>query len=159
MLDDIDAQIEVRSEPAHDGELLVVLLAEQGHVRASCSQQLGDHGGDAVEVPRPCSALHRVGQARDPHRGCEPVRIHRRGGRDEDGVDSFGIAGEQVVVEWPWIVIEVATFAELERIHEDRHDDGVGEFSGGSNQLEVTAMQRSHRRDQRNRSAARPGGI
>lgn len=159
MFDDVHAQIEIRGQPANDGELLVVLLTEQGHMWASCSQQFGDHGGDAVEVPRPCSALHGLGQTGHPHRGGEPVRIHRRGGRDEDGVDSFGIAGEQIVVEWPWIVIEVATFAELERIHEDRHDDGVSEFSCSSNQLEVAAMQRSHRRDQRNRSAGRTDGL
>ena len=159
MFDDVNAQLEVRSEPAHDGELLVVLLAEQGHVRAGRGQQLGDHGRDAVEVPRSCGAFHGLGQAGYPHRGGEPVRVHRCGGRDEDDVDSFGIAGAQVVVERPWVVIEVAAFAELERIDEDRHDDGVSELSCSSDQLEVTAMQRSHRRDQRNRSVARPGGI
>lgn len=159
MFDDVHAQIEVHGQPAHDGELLVVLLAEQGNMWASGSQQFGDHGGDAIEVPRPYSALHRLGQPRHAHRGGEPVRIHRRGGRDEDDVDSFGIAGAQVVVEWPWVVIEVAAFAELEWIDEDGHDDGVTELPCGSYQLEVTAMQRSHRRDQRNRSPGRTGGI
>ena len=159
MFDDVDTEIEVGSQAAHDRELLVVLLAEQGHMWASRSEQFGDHGRDAIEVPWPCSALHRVGQARHPHRGGEPLRIHRRGGRDEDDIDSFGIAGVQVVVEWPWIVIEIDAFAELEGIDEDRNDDGVSELPCGSYQLEVTAMQRPHRGDQRNRSAGRACGI
>jgi hypothetical protein len=150
---DVHAQIEVGGQPPHDSELLVVLLSEHGHMWTGRSQELGDHGGHTVEVSRPCGAFHRLGQARHLHRRGKPVRIHRRRRRDEDSVDSFGVAGAQVVVERPGVVIEVALFTELERVDEDRHDDGISELPGGANQLEMTAVERSHRRDQGNRVA------
>jgi hypothetical protein len=150
---DVRTQIEVGGQPPHDGELLVVLLAEHGHMWTGCSQKLGDHGRHAVEVTRSCSAFECLGQARHLHRGGEPVRIHRRCRRDEDDVDSFGIAGAQIVVERPWVVLEVALFTELERIDEDRHDDGVRESPSSANQLEMAAMERPHRRNEGNREA------
>jgi hypothetical protein len=159
MFDDVHTQIEVGGQPPHDGELLVVLLAEHGHMWTGGSQEFGDHRGHAVEVSRACSAFHCRGQARHPHGGGEPFRIHRRCRRDEDDVDALGVAGAQVVVEWPWVVIEVALFPELERIDEDRHDNCVRKLTCSANQLDVTAMQRPHRRDQSDRAAGRTGRI
>ena len=153
MFHDVRTEIEVGGQPPHDGELLVVLLAEHGHMWTGCSQQFGDDGRHAVEVPRPCSSFQCLGQARHLHRGGEPVRIHRRCRRDEDDVDCFGIASAQIVVERPRVVLEVALFTELERIDEDRHDDGIREPPSSADQLEMTAMERPHRRNEGNREA------
>jgi len=53
MGNDVDAEVEVGRETSHDRELLVVLLAEHGDVRSSRAEELGDHGGHAVEVAGP----------------------------------------------------------------------------------------------------------
>jgi hypothetical protein len=53
MRHDLDGEIEVPGQAAHDGELLVVLLAEDGDVRRRRGEQLGHHRGDTVEVCRP----------------------------------------------------------------------------------------------------------
>jgi hypothetical protein len=47
---DFGAEIQVPGQAAHDGELLVVLLAEDGDVRRRRGEQLGHHRGDTVEV-------------------------------------------------------------------------------------------------------------
>ncbi len=66
MTDDLDTEVEIGGQPSHDGELLVVLLSEHRAIGPGRSEQLGDHGGDTVEVARARRTLHRVGQSRDP---------------------------------------------------------------------------------------------
>ena len=53
MRHDLDAQIEVESHATHDGELLIVLLAEHRDVRGGRSEQLRHHRGHAIEVAGP----------------------------------------------------------------------------------------------------------
>jgi hypothetical protein len=50
---DLGVQIEVPGQASHDGELLVVLLAEDGDVRRRRGEELGHHRGHTVEVSRP----------------------------------------------------------------------------------------------------------
>ena len=63
--DDLDTEVEVGDQPAHDGELLEVLLAEHREVGAHGGEQLGDHGGDTVEVAGAGGALHHLGERTD----------------------------------------------------------------------------------------------
>ena len=62
---DRDGHVEVAHEPADDERLLGVLLAEEGDVGPDHVQQLGDDGGDAVEVRGAAvRALERLGERR-----------------------------------------------------------------------------------------------
>ena len=159
MPDDLDVQVEVGDETPHDGELLVVLLAEHRQVWSGRDEQLGDHGRHAVEVTWSRRALHCIGQPRHSHRGGEAAGVHRRRRRDEDDVDAGVAAGAEVLVQRSGVVLEVAPLAELERIDEDRHHDRVGELTCTVDQLEVPPVQGSHRRDERDRSPLDAGGL
>ena len=58
--DDLDVQIEVEHHPLDAGQLLGVLLPEDGERRADDVEQLEHHGQHAVEVAGPGGALkHR----------------------------------------------------------------------------------------------------
>ena len=48
--DDLEVEVEVAGHAADDGELLIILLAEQGDVGPDLVEQLGDDGRDAVEM-------------------------------------------------------------------------------------------------------------
>ena len=70
--DHLHAQRELPRHGADEGELLVVLLAEQREVGAHLVEQLGDHGRDAVEVR---------GAALDPLDPVRGVSVGRTGMR------------------------------------------------------------------------------
>ena len=159
MGNDVDAEVEVGREASHDRELLVVLFSEHGDVRSSGAEQLGDHGGHAVEVARPRGALHRVGQPCDVDGRREPVGIHRSYGRDVHDTDTGGSADSQVVLERPRVPVEVALLAELQRIHEDRHDHLVDEPAGCIDQFEMAPMQGAHGGHEANGVAGDVDGI
>ena len=156
---DVDTEVEVGCQAPHDRELLIVLLAEHGDVRSSGAEQLGDHGGHAVEVARPRGALHRLGQPCDMDRGGEPAGIHGSGSRDVHDIDIGGSTDSQVVVDRPRVLVEVALLAELQRIHEDRHDHLVGEPAGGVDQFEMAPMQGAHGGHEGDRVTGGAGGV
>jgi hypothetical protein len=56
---DAHAEAEVGRHPADHGQLLPILLTEHRDVGAHSREQLGDHGGDPVEVARPMLPLPR----------------------------------------------------------------------------------------------------
>ena len=60
--DDLDAELQVGHDPADQRELLVVLLAEHGDVRADQAEQLGHHGQHAGEVAGPARALEQAAE-------------------------------------------------------------------------------------------------
>ena len=72
-IDDLDREVEVGHELAHDDALLRVLLAEVGDVGLHHGEQLGDDGGHAPEVLRAAHrALERLGDGPvDAHGGGE----------------------------------------------------------------------------------------
>ena len=51
-----------------DGELLIILLAEQGDVRLDLLEQPRDHRADAVEMAGPGGAVEAVAEAAAPRR-------------------------------------------------------------------------------------------
>lgn len=149
--DDRDTEIEIENQPAHDGELLVVLLPEHGEIGFGRRQQLGHDRGNALEVSGSAPALHRRGK-RAGHDACvEPARVHRRHRRCVHEVHTRRPTGGEVVVDRRRIVVEVGRLAELQRIDEDRHDDGICERSGVFDEAEMATVQRTHRRDERHR--------
>ena len=74
----------------------------------------------------------------------EPVSVvHVLGGAGcEVGVEGAGVAGE------------VLTGTELERVDEDRRDEGVGERPSMLEQLDVSVVQRTHCGDERHGAVA-----
>ena len=87
----VDGQREVGDEPAHDAELLVVLLTEVRGAGARGDEQLGDDRRHPVEVARSAVPLEAVGEARDVHRRRRrrrPRRPHLFDGGSEDQLDA-----------------------------------------------------------------------
>src|SRR5439155_21189139 len=74
--DDLDVEEQVARQASDDLQLLEVLLAEIGPVRHGHAQQLGDHRGDAAEVPRPAGALPAVLQTFDFDERRRIRRVH-----------------------------------------------------------------------------------
>ncbi len=54
---DLHRQVQIGAHAADDGQLLVVLLAKHREVRLHDAEQLGHHGGHAIEMPGPVRAL------------------------------------------------------------------------------------------------------
>lgn len=156
---DLDTEVEVGGQASHDGQLLVILLAEHGNVGARGAEQFGDHGGDSVEVAGSRRAFHRVGQPADVHRGRESVWVHRRCRGHVHDADAGGSARLQVVVERPGVRVEVAPLTELQRVDEDRHDHLVGELPRRVDQFEMAAVERSHGGYERNGVARGAGCV
>ena len=124
---DRDAQVEIDHQAANDGELLVVLLAEHGEVGFDCRQQLRDHRRHALEVAGAALPLHRRRERTGDDAGVEPNRVHRRRRRRVHEVDARRPACREVVVDRGRVVREIGCLAELQRVDENRHDDGVRE--------------------------------
>ena len=84
---ELELEVEVADHPAHDLDLLRVLLAEVGRVRPDDVEELAADRGDGPEVPRPELALeHRaqlghVDPGLEARRGTSPRPAARRGGR------------------------------------------------------------------------------
>ena len=155
---DLHRQIEVGHHPAHDRQLLVILLAEHRHVGLCCVQQLDHDGGDALEVTWPHRSFEPVGECAGHHPRVEPGRVHHgRGGR-VDGVDAERPAHVEVAVDRTRIEVEVGGLVELQRVDEDRDDHDVGQSAGCVDQRRVPRVQGAHRRDHRQRHAARTTG-
>ena len=68
--DHLDAEVEVGAQTTHDRQLLEVLLAEHREVGADGGEELGDDGGDTVEVAGARRAFHHRRPAR---RSCTVV--------------------------------------------------------------------------------------
>ena len=82
-------------------------------------------------------------------RGARPKGIHVVDGWREHQFHTGGTQQLDVVVERPRVGVEIFVLAELQRVHEDRDDDHhVADALGGVDQLQVTGMQRTHRRYQ-----------
>ena len=159
MSHDPHAEVEVAGQPSNDYQLLVVLLAEDGHVGSCGSEQFGDHGGDAVEVSGSGGSLHQIRQSADADGRREAVGIHRCRRRHVDHVCASVVAGPEVGVEWSRVLLEVAALAELERVDEDRDDHTIRVRSSSTDQIEMAAVQRSHRGDEGECLTGRAGGV
>ena len=148
----LHAEAQVRAHPPDEGQLLVVLLAEHRHVGPHQPEQLGHHREHAGEVAGPRGALEdrgqRAGVDGDLRRTARVDLVDRR--REED-VDALGLAERQVLVERARVAVEVLAGPELQRVHEQRHDQrGVAADlrAGASHQAGVARVHRAHRADQ-----------
>ena len=114
-------EVQVSLQAANDGELLVVLLAEHGHIRLDDIEQPADHGRHAVEMAGAKLATQDRGQPRHGYdrAGILDPRIHLidRGRKQQVGTGTRQPAA--VMVERARIGLEVLAGAELGRIDED----------------------------------------
>ena len=117
-------QRQVGGHAPHHRQLLEVLRAEVGPARAGDGEQLGHHGGHAVEVARARRALPARRSRRRP-RPSSPARrasdgYISRDGRGEDDVGAgLGDRRSRSPLERPRVVGEVVGVAELQRVDED----------------------------------------
>jgi hypothetical protein len=140
-------QVEVADQGPDDERLLRVLLAEDRDVGPHHVQQLGDDGGDAVEMAHAAVlALERLGQPAHVDRGREARRIDLVGrGREEQvGADLGHERG--VALLGARVGGEVAGVVELRRVDEERHHDHVARRTSVADEAQVPLVQRAHRR-------------
>ena len=82
-------QVEVGDHPAHDRQLLEVLLTEHRHVgRGGVEAAWSTTVVTPLEVPGSHPALEPIGEPAGHDAGVEQGRVHRGGGRGVDGVDA-----------------------------------------------------------------------
>ena len=72
--------------------------------------------------------------------------VHLGDARREHAVDALGLARLEITGEIARVPVEILAGAELQRVHEDRHDDEVGRGHRRAHQRAVTGVQESHRR-------------
>ena len=147
--DDLDLKIQVAHHPADDGELLEILLAKNSRVRRENVKELRHDRADAAKMSGPRLAAQR-GRKRillDRDRKIGGIHFVRR--RAEKNIHA-GASAKLVVIRFrPRIFLVITARGELERIHEDADRDLAflaGSFARDSDQFEMTAMQRAHRR-------------
>ena len=147
--DDVEAKVEIGRHPGHDLELLIVLLAEDRHVRTHLGEQLGDHGGDAAEKVRP-ELVFEPGDGgpfrRHPRR--ESRRVHDLGLRRPDEVDAGRAQRREVGLERAGIAAEVLVRSKLGRIDEDRNDHPARLGLRKTHERQMACVQRTHRGDE-----------
>src|SRR5437763_1970458 len=137
-----------------------VLLAEVGATRTGDGEQLGDDGGDAVEVAWAARALHTVGYlGHVDRRQHGAARVHLLHWRSEDHRCAFGLGHGDVAVEIAGISRQVLVGAELQRIHEHGDRGDVALSSRAANQRGVPLVQIPHRRHQTDGLAVGSGRV
>lgn len=144
MFDDVHAQIEVSDQPANDGELLVVLLAEDGEVGLQQAEEAGDDGGDAVEVPGAGGAAEARGEPLDVDGG--GVARGVQGRRHEEQVHTRLFAEGGVALGVSRVAVEVLARTELQRIDENADHKLIAERAGEVHQRGVPGVQEAHGR-------------
>ena len=143
--DNARIEIEVVGHLADQHELLVVLLAEEGLIRAHDLQQLQHHREHAGEMCWADGTFEFATEWTRVNGGARTVGIHHGRSGGEHHFDA--LIGKQlhVSVEGARVGIEVLTGAELQRVDEDRHHDHrSGHPLGGAHQGQVPVVQRTH---------------
>ena len=153
---DVQLEVQVGDHPPQHLDLLGVLPAEEGDVRADDREQLQADRGHAAEVTGTMLALEHRAELRhlDPRLVAGRVELGRRGG--EDDVDTRLARDIEVVCLVPGIAVQVGRVAELRRVDEQAHHDRVARRPGGCEQRAMAVVERAHRRHEAD--PARRGG-
>ena len=141
-------KIEVAHHRLNQRCLLEVLSAEDCDVGLHDVKQLCDNCKNSVEMAGPHLALpHRSRNAGAHCRGA-PVRVHLLRRRREQNVYSCLGSETSVLFEWTRVTSEIFARAELQRVDENAHHDAVGSLSRALDETQMTAVKRTHRRDE-----------
>ena len=146
--DDLERLVEVAHHLADDGELLGVLAPEVGAVGLHEVKQLGDDGGDAIEVAGPRGALEAFGDAADADAGGVALGVHDVDAGEEGERDAGRLEEREVLRLGPGVAGEVLVGPELRGVHEDRGDDGRAVGTRGLDERDVPSMERAHGGDE-----------
>ena len=142
----LDRQGEVVGEPAHDRELLVVLLPEVRVTGPDDPEELGDDRGDTGEVRGPTRPFEPLAGSGNRDGGANRGRVHLVDARVEHQVGTRSASERQVAVQIPRVGGEVLFGRELQRVHEDAHDRGVAPHRRRGDERRVALVQIAHRR-------------
>ncbi len=156
MAEDFDAKLQVLRHPPDHRELLEILLAEDRDVGANGAEQLGHHGGDAVEMPGPSLPVPAIAQALDADRRGETRRIHVLSLGQPQQVATRLLQHLGVLLLLPRVAVEVLVRPELQRIDENGGDNPIRAAPRFLDQGDVPGMQRAHGRNERQALAAGP---
>ncbi len=137
--------VEVGDEPFDHDRLLRVLLAEVGDLRRHDVEQLRHHGRHTFEVTGALLALESLAHASHDDARRKPRRIDLVGRRCEEQVDARLLRERGVARLVSWISGEVLGRAELQRVHERRHDDQIALGARGAQQRQMAVVERPHR--------------
>ena len=80
------------------------------------------------------------------HRRERRARVHLGRARSKHAVDALGLARREIAREIARVPVEILVGAELQRVHEDRHDHEVGRGRRRPHQRPVAVVQKTHRR-------------
>ncbi len=155
--DHLGGEIEIARHAADDGELLEVLLAEEGQLRARQGEELGDHRAHAAEMAGAARAAERLGERARLDPGLEAGRIELLGrARGEDEARAGLLALLEIAVEVARVAGEILAGPELGRVDEDGDRHRGRALRGELDQRLVPAVEEPHRRHQPEHAVA-PG--
>lgn len=146
--DDFDRDIEIAGHSTNEGELLEVLVPEDGEVGLKDVEELEDDGQDAIEVARSGGSAKVLRQERFGDEGGVIRGVETENLRDKGEIDAFFFAEGEVFLDRPGVVLEVPGAVELDGVDENGDGDGSGRsdlFAGCPDELEMTFVQCSHR--------------
>src|SRR5205809_2430491 len=139
-----DGNIQVRHHAPDDCQLLHILFAEIGAVRADDVEQLQNNCCHSAEMSRPEFAAEMFAYPRNLRGGQLRDRVHFVRRWIENDVRTLLPANLQVLFQCSWISGVVLVWTELKRIDKNADDDDAAFPAGGSNQRFMTRMERSH---------------
>ncbi len=146
---DDDVEVEITNEAADDGDLLVVLFAEDGVVALDEVEELGDDGADAVEVAGAAGAAEGLGEAGFEKLDAAVRRVEVLGFRGEDHVCAVVAAEAEIFDEGARIFGEIFVGSELQRIDEETDDDvaiRTGDLTCGADEFGMALVEGAHGR-------------
>ena len=151
MTNNFDWHIEIADHAIDEGELLEVFFAENSAVGLEDVEQFQNHGEDAIEMPGAGGTAEVFGEEgfRDEDGAVGEVEFAGIGDKGE--IDTFGVAGGEVVFKSFGVIKEVLGAVELDWIDENRDRDrapGADFFTRRTEQGEVSLVERSHCRDE-----------
>ncbi len=156
--DDLDGESLVPNHLPDDGELLEILLSEQGDVGADLVEQPRHHRRHAVEMARAGGAVETLAEASGADRDLGAARIHGLDVRRPDEGAAFLLQQLGVGRLPPGVGGKVLMRRELGRIDEDRGDDVARPAPPFRDQRHVAGMERAHGRDEGDNTPVRPQG-
>ena len=144
--DYLDRHGHVGHHLANERQLLVILLAEAGHVGLHQVEQLGDDSADTTEVARAQRPFQQAGETRYLDEGLagKPLGIHQLRGRGEHQIHAGGLQGGAVLLQGTGIVGEILGLVELQGVHEDADHHLVAAAAGLIDQGEMALVQIAH---------------
>ncbi len=157
--DDLDGEEQVAGHAGDHLELLVVLPAEDRHRRPREREELGDHGGHALEVPGAVASTEGRRAGADAHARLLAGRVHGVGRGREDGGGAGARARLGVGRQRARIAGKVFVGAELSGVDEDRDDHEGRVAERLRHQGDVARVEGAHGGHQAHAEAAGAGVV